>query len=105
MHRSKADATVTHHHSRHAVVAGRRQVRIPRHLCVHVGVNVNPAGSHDLAGSVNLATPLANYTFTIANHRRNPVAINGNVPNKLRSPRPVKNASIADHDVMHAQLS
>jgi hypothetical protein len=49
----EAEPTVAEHHRRHAVPAGDRAPRVPADLGVVVGVAVDEAGRHDLAGGVD----------------------------------------------------
>ncbi len=47
-------AAVAGHHRRHAVEARRRERRVPEHLGVVVGVDVDETRRHDVAGGVEL---------------------------------------------------
>ncbi len=69
---SKADTAIAHDDGCHAVPAGRRHFIVPGCLAVIVGVYINKARRHNLAGRINL---FATFRFNFA-HKSDTVTIN-----------------------------
>ena len=57
LHRREPDPAVAEHRRRHAVQRRRREPRVPRHLTVVVGVDVDEPGRHQAARRVDLLAP------------------------------------------------
>src|SRR5271155_1525297 len=53
--RSKSDAAVAGNHRGYAVPARRRKIRVPEHLTVVMGVDINPSGRYQKAVSIDFA--------------------------------------------------
>ena len=73
------------------------KVGIPRHLGVEVGVDVDPAGDHQLAGGIDVAPCRAH----VAAERGDGVAVDADVARELRAAAAVDDAAIANCDVVH----
>ena len=95
--RGEAHAAVAHDDGRDAVVAGGVEVRVPRDLGVHVGVDVDPAGGDELAGGVDLALAGAH----VVADGGDAVAVDADVGGELGHAGAVEDAAVADGDLVH----
>ena len=93
----EADAAVAHDDRRDAVVAGGIEVRVPRHLGIHVGVDVDPARGDELAGGIDLALAGAH----VVADGGDAVAVDADVGGELGHTGAVEDAAVADADLVH----
>src|SRR5581483_8095157 len=91
------DTAVAHDDGRHAVPARRRQLRIPAHLAVVVGVDVDPTGRENEPAGVDLTPP----ALVDGADGTDPRAVDGDVAAERWSAGAVRDRRPADHDVVH----
>ena len=95
-HRREADAAVAHHGRGDAVVAGRRELRVPGGLAVVVGVDVDEARRHGEAGGVERAFGGAGDL----SDGGDPAVLDRDVAAGRRGAGAVDQSSVADHEVV-----
>ena len=95
----EADAAVAHDDRRHAVPARRREVRVPGHLGVEVGVDVDPARDDQLALGIDLPARLSDAVADGGDRG----AVDGDVTVELGGAGAVDDAAVTDCDVVHGQ--
>ncbi len=96
----EADAAVAHDRRRDAVPGRRREVRVPRGLCVVVRVDVDPAGSEQESVGVDLAGGCVGLAGT--GHRGDPSVRHGDVGWPPRRAASVDEVGVANDQIIHA---
>jgi hypothetical protein len=96
-HRREADTAMPHHHSADAILARRRQQRVPHDLAVEVGMDIDPARRDQPVAGVDL---FATAAHRAANGADAPL-IDGYIAGKSGSAGAVDNRSVADDQIVH----
>jgi hypothetical protein len=95
--RREADPATAHHARRHAVQRGRRELGVPRHLAVVVGVDVDEPGQDVRAARVDRAP---RHIGAVAD-RGDPPARDRDVAGERRASGSVDDRSAGDLEVVH----
>src|SRR4029077_797511 len=95
--RSEADAAVAHDDGGNAVPARRTKERIPRHLAVIVGVDIDPSGRDEEAGRVDLATGGACFAADAGDY----AVVDRDVAGEGGRSAAIDNFAVSDYEIMH----
>jgi hypothetical protein len=98
-HWCEADTAVAEHQRGDAVPAARRQGRVPGHLAVVVGVDVDEAGCDDVAGRIDL---LESGDIDRADGRDH-AAVDGNIRVPGRATSSIDHKAATNHQIMHCR--
>ena len=101
-HGGEPDTAVAHDDRRHAMPARRRDVLVPADLAVVVGVDVDEAGSEEVALGVDDASSLGPTGSRRRDVRDLPI-VDHDVPAPRRSAGAVHDSRVPDDQVVHAQ--
>jgi len=96
-HRREADAAVAHHHGGHPVPRRRRDLLVPAHLTVEVGVDVDETRRHQLALGVDDALRRARHIADLGD----PPVADGDAGGATRRPRPVDDEPVQNVQIVH----
>ena len=96
-HGREPHPAIAHHHGGHAVPARGRDIRIPSHLAVVMGMDVDPAGSRQQAVSVEFAPSGARLGAQFGDN----AAINCDIAVARRCSGAVHDSCVADYQIMH----
>ena len=92
----EADTAVAHHDRGRAVPGGGRHLRIPGHLTVVVGMDVDPARGHDRPVGIDLSVRRARLAAHLGDH----AVVDGEVAGEAVGAGAVDDRAVADDEVM-----